>query len=52
LEDPKLSITVAELDDALPTKRIEIALSWRDHANRRVEPVRLVAWKHQAQAIE
>jgi len=52
LEDPQLSITVAELDDALPTKQIEIALSWRDNANRRVEPVRLVAWKHQATTRE
>jgi len=46
LDDPRLSITVSGSDDSLPTKKIEIALSWRDQANRRVEPVRLVAWKH------
>jgi hypothetical protein len=52
LDDPQISITVAELDATLPTKQIEIALSWRDHAHRRVEPVRLVAWKHQTKAVE
>ncbi len=52
LEDPQLSITVSDLDDSLPTKKIEIALSWRDQANRRVEPVRLVAWKHQPAVAE
>jgi hypothetical protein len=52
LDDPQISISVAELDATLPTKQIEIALSWRDHAHRRVEPVRLVAWKHQTKAVE
>ena len=52
LDDPQLSITVTELNAALPTKQVEIALSWRDHANRRVEPVRLVAWKHHVLAAE
>ncbi len=52
LDDPQLSITVSDSDDPLPTKEIEIALSWRDHAHRRVEPVRLVAWKHQPIAAE
>ena len=52
LDDPRLSINVSNLDDSLPTKQIEIALSWRDQADRRVEPVRLVAWKHQPAATE
>lgn len=52
LDDPQLSIDVAELNAELPTKQVEIALSWRDFANRRVEPVRLVAWKHQAKTTE
>ena len=47
LDDPQLSITVSNTGDTLPTKQIEIAISWRDQANRRVEPVRLVAWRHQ-----
>ncbi len=52
LDDPQWSITVADLDAAFPTKQIEIGLSWRNQANRRVEPVRLVAWKHQAKAAD
>jgi hypothetical protein len=48
LAEAEMSITVSRSDDALPTKRIEVALSWLDLARRRVEPVRLVAWKHQA----
>jgi Tfp pilus assembly protein PilV len=52
LEDPQLSISVSNVDDSLPTKQIEIALSWRDQSTRRVEPVRLVAWKHQPIAAE
>ena len=52
LDDPQWSITVAESNAAFPTKQVEIALSWRDHANRRVEPVRLVAWKHHVLAPE
>ncbi|MDA1055298.1 MAG: hypothetical protein O3C40_33170 [Planctomycetota bacterium] len=52
LDDPQMSITVSDLDDSLPSKTIEIALSWRDQANRRVDPVRLVAWKHRVAASE
>lgn len=52
LDDPQLSITVSNIDDSLPTKQIEIALSWQDQATRRVEPARLVAWKHQPIAAE
>lgn len=52
LDDPQWSITVTELNAALPTKQIEITLSWRDQANRRVEPVRLVAWKHRVLEAE
>ena len=50
LAESEMSITVSRTDDALPTKRIEVALSWLDLARRRVEPVRLVAWKHQARS--
>lgn len=52
LDEPQLSITVSKLDEPLPAKQIEVALSWRDQANRRVEPTRLVAWRHQALAGE
>ncbi|MEX0820420.1 MAG: hypothetical protein WD070_12540 [Pirellulaceae bacterium] len=52
LDDPQLSITVANLDDPLPTKQVEVALSWRDQASRHVEPVRLIAWKHQRAVSE
>lgn len=52
LDDPQLSITVSDSDDPLPTKQIEVALSWRDLARRRVEPVRVAAWKHQPPAAE
>ncbi|MCA9121830.1 MAG: hypothetical protein H6822_11865 [Planctomycetaceae bacterium] len=52
LSDPELAIDIVTLDTALQTKQIEIALSWRDQANRRVDPVRLVAWKHQAAVSE
>ncbi|MEO8494093.1 MAG: hypothetical protein ABI614_03415 [Planctomycetota bacterium] len=52
LAEPQLSVAVTNLDDPLPTKQIEITLSWQDLAHRRVEPVRLVAWKHQPQAAE
>ena len=48
LDDSQLSISVLDAGDTIPTKRIEIALSWRDRAARRVEPVRLVAWKHES----
>ena len=52
LNDPQLSIAISNVDDSLPTKLIEITLSWRDLANRRVEPVRLVAWRHEPGAAE
>ena len=52
LDDPELTITVSDVDDSLPAKRIEVTLAWRDQAHRRVEPVRLVAWKHRSAASE
>lgn len=52
LADPELAITIVTTDDDLPTKKIEIALSWTDQANRRVDPVRLVAWRHRSTGAE
>ncbi len=47
LAEPELAISVSQTDDELPTKKVEVTLSWRDQANRRVAPVRLVGWRHQ-----
>jgi hypothetical protein len=52
LDDPQLSISISNFNDSLPTKQIEITLSWRDLANRRVEQVRLVAWQNAPGAAE
>ncbi len=52
LDAPQLSITVTPVDDVIPVKKIEVTLSWQDQANRRVEPIRLVAWRHRKPQAE
>lgn len=52
LADPELTIAIVTTDDDLPTKKIEVALSWTDQASRRVAPVRLVAWRHRSTDAE
>ena len=52
LDDPQLSITVTDAEGPPSSKTIEVALAWRDQADRLVDPVRLVAWRHQFSAGE
>lgn len=37
---------VASKDDAIPTKRISVAISWTAKSGERASPARLVAWRY------
>ncbi|MBW3598264.1 MAG: type II secretion system GspH family protein [Planctomycetes bacterium] len=55
LPEGMLSVMVNEVEsgedaDAIPGRRIEVAVSWRNSAGRQVEPVRLVAWRFPEEA--
>jgi hypothetical protein len=45
LSDARLQVEVSSEGDDDDVKRIDIQIDWRNTANQRGEPVRLVAWR-------
>ena len=50
LDDPQLVVTIDAASDAVTTKRITVQIAWINRAGLRVEPIRLTAWRHSAEA--
>jgi len=47
LKQPKLTITVTNIETPLPAKRINLSLTWKNHADDFWAPVRLTTWVYQ-----
>ena len=52
LPEAQLSVAVDESDGTPAEKKVRVEIDWKDLGGLRVEPIRLVAWKHRAAGAE
>lgn len=49
LDDARLSVNVRQAEEDPSVKQIAVQIDWLNRAGQRVDPIRLVAWKHARQ---